>query len=97
MFEAKAIADQIGFPVMIKAANGGGGKGMREVYHPHKFVSQFQVAQQEAIRAFGDDRMYIEKFIVKPHHIEVQVPGDHFAILLLWSERDCSIQRNHQS
>lgn len=94
--EAKALADAIGYPVMIKASAGGGGKGMREVFRAEDFLAQFQVAQQETIRAFGDDEMYIEKLIVRPHHVEVQILGDSFGNVIDLGERDCSVQRNHQ-
>lgn len=94
--EALKIADQVGFPIMIKASAGGGGKGMREVYQRRDFLSQFHIAQQETIRAFADNKMYLERLITNPHHVEVQILADHFGNVISLGERDCSIQRNHQ-
>ncbi|GAG53571.1 unnamed protein product, partial [marine sediment metagenome] len=91
----KAIQD-IGYPVMLKAAAGGGGKGMRIVRAEGELESAFLIAQAEAKAAFGDSRLYIEKFIVKPRHIEVQILGDNFGKVLALGERECSIQRRHQ-
>jgi len=90
------IAEQIGYPVMIKASSGGGGKGMRIAETGEKFAENFQTAQMESIRAFGDDTMYIEKYIKNPKHIEFQILADKFGNVVQLGERDCSIQRNHQ-
>ena len=89
-------AEKIGYPVMIKAALGGGGKGMRSAFGPEEFEHQFLTAQQEALKAFGDGTMYIEKLIQKPRHIEVQILADKYGNVVHLGERDCSIQRNHQ-
>lgn len=92
----KQLADAIGYPVIIKAVSGGGGKGMREVYEPENFEQQFQTAQAESVRGFGDDAMYVEKFITHPRHVEVQILADSFGHVIHLGERDCSIQRKHQ-
>lgn len=89
-------AGRIGYPVMIKAALGGGGKGMRNAEDPAEFERQFVTAQQEALKAFGDGTMYIEKQILHPRHIEVQILADKYGNVIHLGERDCSIQRNHQ-
>lgn len=93
---ALAAAERIGFPVLIKAASGGGGKGMRLVSASHDFVSAFEGAKREAGAAFGDDTVYIEKAILQPRHIEIQVFGDTHGNIVHLGERDCSIQRRHQ-
>lgn len=90
------IANEIGFPVMIKASSGGGGKGMRVATSQEEFEHQFNTAQRESINAFGDDTMYIEKFIEKPRHVEIQIIGDKFGNVVALGDRDCSVQRNHQ-
>lgn len=89
-------ASGIGYPVMIKAALGGGGKGMRTARTPDEFASAFQTAQKEAQMAFGDNTMYIERFMQSPRHIEFQILADHYGNVIHLGERDCSIQRNHQ-
>ena len=89
-------AEKIGYPVMIKAALGGGGKGMREAKSEAEFEQQFVTAQQEALKAFGDGTMYIEKLILHPRHIEFQILADKYGNVVHLGERDCSIQRNHQ-
>lgn len=94
--EAKAAAAEIGYPVMIKASSGGGGKGMRYVASAAEFDSAYQMAASEAAAAFGDDRIYVEKFIEKPRHIEVQVVCDRYGNGVHLGERECSIQRRHQ-
>lgn len=94
--EAKKIAKKIGYPVMLKATAGGGGKGMRIVQKPEDFENALSSAKQEAGAAFGNDGMYIEKFIEEPRHIEFQVAGDQYGKACHLSERDCSIQRRHQ-
>lgn len=99
VFDAKEgaqAADEIGYPVIIKAALGGGGKGMRVARTPKEFESSFQTAQKEAKMAFGDDMMYVEHFIQNPRHIEFQILADSFGNVVHLGERDCSVQRNHQ-
>lgn len=91
-----AEADKIGYPVMVKASSGGGGKGMRIVKDRKGFEFLFNMAQRESVNAFGDDTMYIEKFIEDPRHIEIQIIGDNFGNIVALGERDCSVQRNHQ-
>jgi acetyl-CoA carboxylase biotin carboxylase subunit len=94
--EAVRIAHQIGFPVLIKAAAGGGGRGMRLALNDLALKSAFQQAQAEAEAAFGSGDLYIEKYIEHPRHVEVQILGDHYGnVVHLW-ERDCTIQRRHQ-
>lgn len=94
--EATIIADQIGYPIMLKASAGGGGKGIRKVLTKAELSSQFKSAQQEAIAAFGDGQMYLEKIIYPARHIEVQILGDSFGHVIHLGERDCSLQRNNQ-
>ncbi|HAY71479.1 MAG TPA: acetyl-CoA carboxylase biotin carboxylase subunit [Saprospirales bacterium] len=90
------IAQKISYPVILKATAGGGGKGMRIVYRPEDFEDQWAKARQESKAAFGNDGMYVEKYIEEPRHIEFQVIGDQFGRVAHLSERDCSIQRRHQ-
>ena len=94
--EALAAAKKIGFPVLIKAAAGGGGKGMRLVAGAGDFTAAFDGARREATAAFGDGTVYLEKAIERPRHIEIQIFGDHHGNLVHLGERDCSIQRRHQ-
>ncbi|MCA8830209.1 acetyl-CoA carboxylase biotin carboxylase subunit [Hymenobacter pini] len=94
--EAKRVAEQVGFPVLIKASAGGGGKGMRLVYQPEEFEEQMQLAVNEAVSAFGDGAVFIEKFVTGPRHIEIQVLGDEHGNIVHLFERECSIQRRHQ-
>lgn len=94
--EALEEAKAMGFPVMIKASSGGGGKGMRECYSEGDFENEFLTAQRESANAFSDDAMYLEKLILEPRHVEVQIMGDSFGNVIALGERDCSIQRNHQ-
>src|SRR5215467_9775474 len=94
--EAGAAARATGFPVMIKAAAGGGGKGMRLVRSEAELKSAFETAQSEALRAFKDGEVYLERFIENPRHIEIQVLGDEHGNLVYLGERECSIQRRHQ-
>lgn len=94
--EAERTALKVGYPVLLKAAAGGGGKGMRVVERPEDLVKALESAQNEARSAFGDDRVYIEKFVVKPRHIEIQVLADEHGNIVHLGERECSIQRRHQ-
>ena len=94
--EALEEARKMGFPVMIKASSGGGGKGMRECYKEEDFEKDFLTAQRESANAFSDDAMYLEKLILEPRHVEVQIMGDSYGHVVALGERDCSIQRNHQ-
>jgi len=94
--EALKLADKIGYPVMIKAAAGGGGRGMRVVHNDISLRSGFSAARAEAEAAFGDGRVYLEKYIVEARHVEVQVMADKEGNVLHFYERDCSIQRRHQ-
>ncbi|MBT8210967.1 MAG: acetyl-CoA carboxylase biotin carboxylase subunit [Eudoraea sp.] len=94
--DAKKIAKKMGYPVMIKATAGGGGKGMRAVFSEEQLEPAFESAVQEAVAAFGNGGMYMEKLIEEPRHIEIQVIGDQFGNACHLSERDCSIQRRHQ-
>lgn len=90
------MAKQIGFPVMIKASSGGGGKGMRVAESAGDFEFQFNLAQRESVNAFGDDTMYIERYIQKPRHVEIQIMADSQGNVVALGDRDCSVQRNHQ-
>src|SRR5664279_1300084 len=94
--EAIVIAEQIGYPVMIKASAGGGGKGMRIAYSKAEVAEGFARSKSEAKSSFGDDRMFIEKFITDPRHIEIQVLGDKHGNVIYLGERECSIQRRNQ-
>ena len=94
--EAEALAIEMGFPVMLKATAGGGGKGMRAVSELSKFQNAWDSARQEAAAAFGNDAMYMEKLILEPRHIEIQIIGDSNGKACHLSERDCSVQRRHQ-
>lgn len=94
--EAKAIADEIGYPVLIKASAGGGGKGMRLVERSEDLAEQMKLAQNEARSSFGNDECFIEKFVTKPRHIEIQVFADRAGNTVYLFERECSIQRRHQ-
>ncbi|MEM1021145.1 MAG: acetyl-CoA carboxylase biotin carboxylase subunit, partial [Pseudomonadota bacterium] len=94
--EALKIADDIGFPVMIKASAGGGGKGMRIAHSAKEVKENFDSARNEAIASFGDGRIFIEKFVVEPRHIEIQLIGDQHGNIVYLNERECSIQRRHQ-
>lgn len=90
------LANQIGFPVILKASAGGGGKGMRIAWEESELISQFDTAKMEALSAFGNDEIYMEKYIVNPRHIEIQIAADNFGNVVHLGERECSIQRNHQ-
>ncbi|MBU2325820.1 MAG: ATP-grasp domain-containing protein, partial [Alphaproteobacteria bacterium] len=94
--EAVKISDQIGYPVMIKASAGGGGKGMRIAWNAEEAREGFQSSKNEAKNSFGDDRIFIEKFVTQPRHIEIQVLGDRHGNTLYLGERECSIQRRNQ-
>ncbi|WP_420319307.1 acetyl-CoA carboxylase biotin carboxylase subunit [Ekhidna sp.] len=94
--KAKKVANEIGYPVMIKASAGGGGKGMRIVNDPKDFEEQMDRAMSEARNSFGNDEVFIEKFISSPKHIEVQILGDQHGNIVHLFERECSIQRRHQ-
>ena len=94
--EAVKISDEIGYPVMIKASAGGGGKGMRIAWNAAEAREGFQSSKNEARNAFGDDRIFIEKFVTEPRHIEIQVLGDKHGNCLYLGERECSIQRRNQ-
>ena len=92
----KKLAEEIGYPVMIKASSGGGGKGMRVAANEDEFEFQFNMAQRESANAFGDDTMYIERFVENPRHVEIQIMADSHGNVVALGERDCSVQRNHQ-
>ncbi len=94
--EGLKIAKKIGYPIILKATAGGGGKGMRIVWKEEDFDDQWNMAKTEAKAAFGNDGMYVEKFIEEPRHIEFQIIGDQYGKVIHLSERDCSIQRRHQ-
>ena len=99
VYEAEAgrqLAGDIGYPVIIKASSGGGGKGMRVARSEAEFEEQFNLAQRESANAFGDDTMYIEKFVENPRHVEVQIMADTHGAVVALGDRDCSVQRNHQ-
>ncbi len=94
--EAVAFSKEAGYPVMIKAAAGGGGRGMRVAHSEKELLDNFHNARSEAKKAFGNDSMFIEKYLEKPKHIEVQILGDNYGNIVHLHERDCSIQRRHQ-
>ena len=94
--EAKVTAEEIEYPVIIKAVSGGGGRGMKVVYEPSGLEEAYRTARREAEVNFGDDRVYMEKFLTTPRHIEIQVFGDKHGNAIHLGERDCSIQRRHQ-
>ncbi|MEO7177727.1 MAG: biotin carboxylase N-terminal domain-containing protein, partial [Allosphingosinicella sp.] len=93
---AVRIAGEIGYPVMMKASAGGGGKGMRLAYGETDVREGFEATKREGLASFGDDRVFIEKFVENPRHIEIQVLGDQHGTILYLGERECSIQRRHQ-
>ncbi|MEY4973391.1 MAG: hypothetical protein RLZZ55_178 [Bacteroidota bacterium] len=93
---AKKIATEVGYPILIKASAGGGGKGMRLVYNEAEFEEQMVLAQNEARSSFGDDAVFIEKFVDQPRHIEIQVFADQHGNVVYLFERECSVQRRHQ-
>jgi len=94
--EGISLAKGIGYPVIIKATAGGGGKGMRIIWNEGEFEDAWNSARQESLAAFGNDGMYLEKFVEEPRHIEIQIVGDQYGKVCHLSERDCSIQRRHQ-
>lgn len=94
--EGIKISNKIGYPVMLKATAGGGGKGMRIIWNDSEFQEAWDSARKEAAASFGNDGMYVEKFVEEPRHIEIQIIGDQYGKVIHLSERDCSIQRRHQ-
>ncbi len=94
--EARAVADKAGYPVLVKASAGGGGRGIRRVDSPKELEAQMTAAQQEAKNFFGDDTVYIEKFLINPHHVEIQIIADKQGDYIYLGERDCSMQRRNQ-
>jgi acetyl-CoA carboxylase biotin carboxylase subunit len=94
--QALAIAGEIGYPVIIKATAGGGGKGMRIAQDAEQFAQVFNLAQNEALAAFGNGAVYVEKYLARPRHVEIQVMGDNHGRVAHMGERDCSVQRRHQ-
>src|SRR5918998_4678161 len=94
--QALELAGSIGFPVIIKAAAGGGGEGMRVAKDPDDFARSFQLARSEALSAFGNGDVYVEKYLTKPRHVEFQILGDTHGNVIHLGERDCSVQRRHQ-
>ncbi len=94
--EAQALAQRMGYPVLLKAVAGGGGKGMRLVSSDAEFDSAFRDASSEAMNAFGDDRLYLEKYLDRPHHVEIQIFADAHGRVVSLGERECSVQRRHQ-
>lgn len=94
--EAKKVAKKVGYPVMLKATAGGGGRGMRLIWSEEEFEDHWNSARTESKAAFGNDAMYLEKFVEEPRHIEIQIAGDQYGKVCHLSERDCSIQRRHQ-
>ncbi len=94
--EAKIIANKIGYPVILKASAGGGGKGMRIVWKEEEIEKAYQTASAEADAAFGNPELYLEKFIESPRHVEIQIMGDQFGNVYQYGERDCTVQRRHQ-
>ncbi len=94
--QAQALADEIGYPVILKATSGGGGKGMRLVEKRDETITAYQMAQQEARTSFGNGDLYMEKYLIKPRHIEVQILADKHGNVVALGERECSVQRRHQ-
>ena len=92
----KKVAKEVGYPIMLKALAGGGGKGMRLVRSEEEAETALRLSQSEAGTSFGNDAVYIEKYIENPHHIEVQIMGDKYGNVVHLGERECSIQRRNQ-
>src|SRR5260370_10603839 len=95
--EAQVLSHRMGYPVLLKAVAGGGGKGIRLVYSDAEFDSAFRDASSEAMNAFGDDRLYLEKYLERPHHVEIQIFADAHGRVVSLGERECSVQRRHQT
>lgn len=96
LYDAISTAEKIGYPVILKAAAGGGGKGIRVANNPEELETGYNIVKQEAKNAFNDDEIYIEKFVVNPRHVEIQILADEHGNVIHLGERDCSIQRKHQ-
>ena len=96
MEEAKKIAAEIGYPVLVKASAGGGGRGIRRIDREDQLEEQMSVAKEEAKLFFGNDEVYLEKLIVGPHHVEIQIIADQMGNTVALGERDCSMQRRNQ-
>ncbi|MCP4570249.1 MAG: acetyl-CoA carboxylase biotin carboxylase subunit [FCB group bacterium] len=94
--QAAQVAERVGYPILVKASAGGGGRGMRIAAAPEELETAFNMARTESAAAFQDDSLYIEKVIINPHHVEVQILGDNFGNIIHLGERDCSVQRRHQ-
>ncbi len=94
--EAREVAEKAGYPVLVKASAGGGGRGIRRVDSPEELESQMESAKREAMNYFGDDAVYIEKFLINPHHVEIQILADKYGNYVYLNERDCSMQRRNQ-
>ena len=92
----RAVAEEIGFPLLLKASAGGGGRGMRIVREPGALLGEFRAARREAQAAFGRDDLYVEKLLLQPRHVEVQVLADEHGRVVHWGDRDCSVQRRYQ-
>ena len=90
------LANDIGYPIIIKAAGGGGGRGMRVVHTEATLMNSIALTKQEAAANFGNDMVYMEKYLETPRHVEIQIVGDQFGIVYSYGERDCSVQRRHQ-
>ena len=94
--EAVRICNEIGYPVMLKASMGGGGKGMRLIHSEDEVVEAYNTARSESMSSFGDDTVYLEKFVEEPHHIEFQILGDNHGNVIHLFDRECSVQRRNQ-
>ena len=94
--EAKKVSEKIGYPVIIKSTNGGGGRGIKIVKNENELKKNLELAKKEAEQSFGNNEVYIEKYIQNPRHIEIQIIGDKFGNIIHLGERECSIQRRNQ-